>query len=108
MKKITPDPPHETNEQLAHFFTSEATLGASYGGKKLFAVCKDINVEDALIHATELLGCASATSLEIANTLQDSNRSQAIAIFHLLEMAKALVNASLEGTNTSGIPLCRR
>ena len=100
MIEATPNSPNE-------FFTRSITFGAMYGDRKLFAVCKDINIEDALIHATELLGCASATTFEIANTLQDHERSQVIAVFHLLEMAKALVNASLEGTNTLGIPLCR-
>ncbi|WP_166363856.1 DUF6124 family protein [Pseudomonas akapageensis] len=107
MKKITPDPPQATTEQFTHFSTSETAFGASCGDKRLFAVCKDISVEAALIHATELLGCASASAFEIANTLHESNRSQILAVFHLVEMAKGLVNASLEGTNKAGDPLCR-
>jgi hypothetical protein len=94
-------------EPLNKFLTGAVTFGAMYGDKKLFAVSKDINVEDALIHAIELLGCASASAFEIANTLPESNRSQILAVFHLVEMAKGLVDASLEGTNTSGDPLCR-
>ncbi|MNE36672.1 hypothetical protein D3C80_1304910 [compost metagenome] len=62
------------------FSTRTTPFGAKYGDRKLFAVCKGINIEDALAHATELLGCASATTFEIANILQDNERSQVIAI----------------------------
>jgi len=53
-------------------------------------------LEDALTHASELLGCASATAYECGDSLKGPQRELAFSVLHLVQMAQALVNKSLE------------
>ncbi|MCV4275464.1 DUF3077 domain-containing protein [Pseudomonas capsici] len=53
-------------------------------------------LEDALVRASELLSCAAATTYESGDRLSGSHRHLALSVVHLVEMAKAEVDRSLE------------
>ncbi|MEN1835361.1 DUF3077 domain-containing protein [Pseudomonas lijiangensis] len=55
------------------------------------------NLEDILARASELLSCAAATAYESGDRLSGSHRHLALSVVHLVEMAKAEVDRSLEG-----------
>jgi hypothetical protein len=61
-----------------------------------FDVNRNVSSEEALIHASELLSCAAATAYESGNNLQGANRHLAFSTVHMIDMAKALVDRSLE------------
>ncbi|HEF4762203.1 TPA: DUF3077 domain-containing protein [Pseudomonas putida] len=63
---------------------------------RFFDVNRNISSEEALIHASDLLRCAAATAFESANHLQGSNRDLAFSTVHMIDMAKAMVDRSLE------------
>jgi hypothetical protein len=64
--------------------------------ERFFDVRRNISSEEALIHASDLLRCAAATANESGNSLQGSNRHLAFSTVHMIEMARALVDRSLE------------
>ncbi|MGE8153392.1 DUF6124 family protein [Pseudomonas vancouverensis] len=63
---------------------------------RFFEVNKHITSEEALVHASALLKCAVATANESANHLQGVNRDLAFSTVHMVEMAKAMIDRSLE------------
>ncbi|GFM79294.1 hypothetical protein PSCICM_51130 [Pseudomonas cichorii] len=56
----------------------------------------DDSSHDALLHASSLLDCAAATAYENADNLTGSHRKVAMGVVHLIEMAKAEVDRSLD------------
>lgn len=56
-----------------------------------------INLEENLSRASDLLRCAAATAYESSDQLSGRKRDLAYAVMHLVEMAQALVERSLEG-----------
>ncbi|MVV50051.1 DUF3077 domain-containing protein [Pseudomonas sp. PB120] len=69
--------------------------------ERFFAVNRNISSEEALVHATDLLRCAAATAFESANHLQGANRDLAFSTVHMIDMAKALLDRSLDGDRNS-------
>jgi hypothetical protein len=65
--------------------------------ERLFDVNRNISIEEALVHASGLLRCAAATAYESANHLHGAHRDLALSTVHMIDMAKAMVNRSLEG-----------
>ena len=65
---------------------------------RFFDVNRNISSEEALIHASDLLRCAAATAYESGNNIQGSNRQLAFSTVHMIDMARALVDRSLECT----------
>ncbi|PTR21241.1 MULTISPECIES: DUF6124 family protein [unclassified Pseudomonas] len=63
---------------------------------RFFDVNRNISGEEALVHALDLLRCAAATASESANHLQGANRDLAFSTVHMIDMAKAMVDRSLE------------
>jgi hypothetical protein len=55
-----------------------------------------IDIEATLVHATEFLRCAAATASELGEVLNGSNRDLALTAMHMVEMAKVMVERSLE------------
>jgi len=49
-----------------------------------------------LVHVSELLTCAAATAYESGDGLSGSKRALAFSSMHLVEMAKAELDQSLE------------
>ncbi|MEX3777466.1 DUF3077 domain-containing protein [Pseudomonas sp. MYb118] len=63
---------------------------------RFFDVNQNVSNEEALVRAIELLCCASATANESASHLQGPPRDLAISSVHMIEMAKALLDRSLD------------
>ncbi|MCP2020447.1 DUF6124 family protein [Pseudomonas laurylsulfatiphila] len=63
---------------------------------RFFDVNRNISGEEALVHALDLLRCAAATAYESASHLQGVNRDLAFSTVHMIDMAKAMVDRSLE------------
>lgn len=63
---------------------------------RFFDVNRNVSREEALIHASDLLRCAAATAYESGNNIQGPNRHLAFSTVHMIDMARALVDRSLE------------
>jgi hypothetical protein len=63
---------------------------------RFFDVNRNISGEEALVHALDLLRCAAATAYESASHLQGASRDLAFSTVHMIDMAKAMVDRSLE------------
>lgn len=73
------------------------------GHAPLFSVRAGIHAEDALIHASLFLKCACDTANAACNA--DSNVRQGLlwSVLHSAEIAKALVDALLDGTEAQAL-----
>jgi hypothetical protein len=58
-------------------------------------------LEESLIHASDLLRCATATAYESADHLSGSKRDLAFSVVHLIDMAKAVVDRSLDSIHAT-------
>jgi len=65
--------------------------------EKFFEVRRSISSEEAMIHASDLLRCAAATAYKAADNLHGAHRDLTFSVVHMIDMAKALVDRSLEG-----------
>ncbi|MNF69054.1 hypothetical protein D3C76_589720 [compost metagenome] len=72
------------------------------GHEPLFAVCAGINAEDALVHASLSLKCARETTYHICMDETAANAGLLWSSLHSIEMAKALVDAVLDGVESEG------
>ena len=99
MIKIVPDPPlASTLSKTA--FTPFGTCDAGHG--PLFAVCAGINAEDALVHASLSLKCARECIYHVCMDETDANQGLLWSTLHSIEMAKALVDAVVDGIESEG------
>ncbi|MEO6678409.1 MAG: DUF3077 domain-containing protein [Pseudomonas sp.] len=64
---------------------------------RFFDVNRNISSEEALVHASDLLRCAAATAQESADNLQGASRALAFSVVHMIDMAQAMVDRSLDG-----------
>ncbi len=64
----------------------------------LFAVQPGVNAEDALMHVSLLLKCAEEVSDEITERASGVERGLIWSMVHSVEMARAVVDALLDGT----------
>lgn len=64
---------------------------------RLFDVNRNISREEALVHASDLLRCAAATAQESAASQQGTGRALAFSVVHMIDMAQAMVDRSLDG-----------
>ena len=64
---------------------------------RLFDVNRNINGEEALVHALDLLRCAAATACKAAENLQGASRDLAFSVVHMVDMARAMVDHSIDG-----------
>ncbi|MGE8065876.1 DUF6124 family protein [Pseudomonas sp. NPDC089569] len=71
------------------------------GEERFFDVNRNISCEEALVHASDLLRCAAATAHESANHLQGASRDLAFSTVHMIDMAKAMVDRSLERSHSA-------
>lgn len=76
--------------------TTDLLQTPSAADQPFFKANDHLALEDALAHASELLGCASATAYECGDSLKGPQRELAFSVLHLVQMAQALVNKSLE------------
>ncbi|SFA93087.1 DUF6124 family protein [Pseudomonas sp. NFPP24] len=62
----------------------------------LFAIKPGISPEEALVHASDLLRSAAATAYESASSHRGTHRDLAFSVVYLIDMAKAMVERSLQ------------
>ncbi|WP_460122609.1 DUF6124 family protein [Pseudomonas sp. S2_C03] len=65
--------------------------------ERFFDVNRNVTSEEALVRASDLLRCAAATASESASHLQGAHRDLAYSTVHMIDMAKALLDRSLDG-----------
>ncbi|WP_166366918.1 DUF3077 domain-containing protein [Pseudomonas akapageensis] len=92
MKKLVPDPPTFNLGQ-----TAETHFGACDGHAPLFSVRPGISAEDALVHAALYLKCASDTGPQVVEHSNEVGRGFAWSTLHSVQMARALIEAVLDG-----------
>ena len=71
-------------------------MSARAPDEALFAIKPEISQEEALVHASDLLRSAAATAYESASRHQGNQRDLAFSVVYLIDMAKALVERSLQ------------
>ncbi|MCF5708816.1 hypothetical protein GIV19_16160 [Pseudomonas syringae] len=103
MVKVTPDPPSKTSTPTPVFDQAVVKralaryLPTGRPDKEPSESSIDyINLEATLLHALDFLRCASATAYELGDELNGSQRDLAFAAMHMAEMAKVMVERSLE------------
>lgn len=102
MIKIVPDPPSSLPPGTIHKTVETAFGSCDAGHAPLFAVRGGINAEDALVHASLMLKCACATANEACNQSNAVEKGLLWSTLHSLEVAKALVDALLDGAEARG------
>jgi len=97
MIKVTPDPPSFLNEDaLLNRRAIDYYLKASAPDAPNFILNDNLSFEDALAHAADLLHCA----VETAHSSVESMNVQQRAVMHLVEMAKVVVDQTLDCTQS--------
>jgi hypothetical protein len=94
MMKIVPDPP----QVLSLTSTAQKPFGTlDSENQPLFCVREGIRAEDALLHVGMLLGCIEATAWDAVEHLHLNDKGVVMGIIQNVEMARALVDALLDG-----------
>jgi len=116
MKKIVPDPPapslHDAAEcdaQSLDRAAAERALNYYLQEPKpprhmhmaTYAIPDSVDLEAALAQASDLLGCAGASASEAGNSLSGHARHLVLSTLHLVELAKAYIDKSLDGLPTN-------
>ncbi|WP_031286499.1 DUF6124 family protein, partial [Pseudomonas chlororaphis] len=70
-------------------------------GRPLFAVRAGVSAEEALLHVSLLLKCAEETADEITSA-SGIERGLIWSMIHSVEMARAVVDALLDGAGRRG------
>lgn len=64
--------------------------------ESFFDIKPGISHEDALVHASDLLRSAAAAAYESASSRQGNQRDLAFSVVYLIDMAKAMVEQTLQ------------
>ena len=100
MKKPVPDPP---TLELTRVLTCPVPFGPTdFHGNPMFIAREGICAEDALVHVSQILNSVQAFAHDSAEYLCLNDQAMALGIAQQAEMAKALVDAVLEGVSRSG------
>ncbi|MDG6436004.1 hypothetical protein QCD80_21375 [Pseudomonas syringae pv. actinidiae] len=99
MVKVTPDPPNTApifdkavvKRAMACYLPVPRSPREPHDSKFDF-----ISLEATLVHALDFLCCASATAYELGDELTGSQRDLAFASMHMVEMAKVMIERSVE------------
>lgn len=115
MKKIVPDPPalplHDAaqgDEQLLDRAAANRALDFYLHDPKparpvapvTYEIPDSVNLEVALAQASDLLRCAGASASEVGNGMHGDARDLVLSIGHLVTMARAYVDKSLDDLAT--------
>ncbi|MBT2371177.1 DUF6124 family protein [Pseudomonas fluorescens] len=96
MVKVTPDPPHSHEDFLSDSALTRRAINyylkASAPNGIPFVLNDNLSFEDALARAADLLHCAVATAQIASEPMNGQQR----AVLHLIEMAKVVVEQSLD------------
>ncbi len=98
MFKIVPDPPRDHAKDRAAFeraLDHYLPTDPPQPSNPVYAISDDISFEDALLYTADLLHSASATALDCGEHLPSTERAKVLAVWHLLEIAKAMVDRSI-------------
>ncbi|MFJ2331682.1 DUF6124 family protein [Pseudomonas helleri] len=115
MKKIVPDPPALPVPDAA--LGDEPLLDRAAANRALdfylhepkparpvipvtYVIPDSVNLEAALAQASDLLRCAGASANEAGNGMHGDARDLVLSIGHLVTMARAYVDKSLDGLIT--------
>ncbi|MGB3122847.1 MAG: DUF3077 domain-containing protein [Pseudomonas sp.] len=60
------------------------------------AVNENLSFEDAQLYVSHLIHSAAASALDCGDNLQPHDRAKIHAVWHLLEMAKAVIDRSID------------
>ena len=102
---LLPEPPENDDvqnlrssgaAQRALDFYLKENMSAPVPDMSLFAIKPGISQEEALVHASDLLRSAAATAYESASSHQGNQRDLAFSVVYLIDMAKAMVERSLQ------------
>ncbi|MBN2976055.1 DUF6124 family protein [Pseudomonas lactucae] len=93
MNKVLPDPPRDPAKDRAAFNRAIDHYLPTQG---FHAINEDLSFEDALLYTASLLDSASATALDCGEALDNPQRAKILAVWHLLEIARATVDRSIE------------
>ncbi|MEE4894029.1 hypothetical protein V2K30_08185 [Pseudomonas alliivorans] len=103
MVKVTPDPPSRASNGAPVFDQAvvKRAMACYLPIGRTHTESQDnsadyMNLEATLLHALDFLRCASATAYELGDELVGSKRDLAFAAMHMAEMAKVMVERSLE------------
>ncbi|MFL8987890.1 hypothetical protein Q8X48_05080 [Pseudomonas sp. QLc11A] len=106
MKKSVPDPPPETSTEdplrdrsalyRAIDFHLTGKQPAAPDEMRFYNVSKDVSFEDTQLYVADLLRCASVSAYQCGDQLKGADRAMVYSIWHLLEIAKAMVDHSIE------------
>ncbi|PMZ70985.1 DUF6124 family protein [Pseudomonas sp. FW305-70] len=106
MEKSVPDPPPETSTEdplrdrsalyRAIDFHLTGKQPAPPDEMRFYNVSKDVSFEDTQLYVADLLRCASVTAYQCGEQLKGADRAMVYSIWHLLEIAKAMVDHSIE------------
>ncbi|WP_458371095.1 DUF6124 family protein [Pseudomonas fluorescens] len=111
MERSAPDPPPEnpanetvTDDLLRDRSALYRAIDFYLTGKqpaapdelRFYNVSKDVSFEDTQLYVADLLRCASVTAYQCGNQLKGADRAMVYSIWHLLEIAKAMVDRSIE------------
>jgi len=111
MKKSVPDPPPESSVQhgptddpprdrsalyraIDFYLTGEHPTAPDE--LRFYNVSKDVSFEDTQLYIADLLRCASVTAYQCGDHLHGADRAMVFSVWHLLEIAKAMVDRSIE------------
>ena len=95
MNKIVPDPPCLPSDREC--FDRAASHYLQPASPPSFTAHQDLSFEDALAQICDLLRCAAATAFKAAEKLQGASRDLAFSVVHMVDMARAMVDHSLDG-----------
>ena len=116
MSKITPDPPLFPLQDAAPCDSQSLDRAAAeralryyrldlkptwHTGTHPYAAPSSVNLEAALAQASDLLRCAGASASEVGNGMPGATRDLVMSIGHVVELAKAYVDKSLDGLTTN-------
>ncbi|MCO8310622.1 DUF6124 family protein [Pseudomonas mandelii] len=111
MKKSVPDPPPEnptnetaTEDPLRDRSALYRAIDFHLTGKqpsppdelRFYNVSKDVSFEDAQLYVADILRCASVKAYQCGDQLKGADRALVFSVWHLLEIAKAMVDRSIE------------
>ncbi|MHC8392181.1 DUF6124 family protein [Pseudomonas sp. LB3P93] len=111
MKRSVPDPPPETPTEgkpagapprdrsalyraIDFYLTGEQPSAPDE--LRFYNVSDDVSFEDTQLYVADLLRCASVTAYQCGDHLKGADRAMVFSIWHLLEIAKAMVDRSID------------
>ena len=107
MKRSVPDPPSNSteNDELprdrsalyrAIDFYLAGEQPSAPDELRFYNVSEDVSFEDTQLYIADLLRCASVTAYQCGDHLKGADRAMVFSVWHLLEIAKAMVDRSID------------